>query len=151
MNLTRNAYRILVGRLEGKKPLGRPRRKWEDNINMDLIDYLFSDGHVLHVRSETFAVRRRMNMVSDDYNGQMVLGDECGPNFLTFILLLWKNPGKNLNQKTDPTGDRRVRCLRQRYYSRPGGWKLRPASQLRPASSFSVACTLRMDFKFPIS
>jgi hypothetical protein len=32
----RNAYRILVGKLEGKKPLGRPRRRWEDNIKMDL-------------------------------------------------------------------------------------------------------------------
>jgi hypothetical protein len=29
-------YRILVGRPEGKRPLGRPRRKWEDNIKMDL-------------------------------------------------------------------------------------------------------------------
>ena len=29
-------YRILVGKLEGKKPLGRPRRRWEDNIKMDL-------------------------------------------------------------------------------------------------------------------
>jgi hypothetical protein len=32
----RNAYRILVGKLEGKRPLGRPRRRWEDNIRMDL-------------------------------------------------------------------------------------------------------------------
>jgi hypothetical protein len=32
----RNAYRILVGKPEGKKPLGRPRRKWVDNIKMDL-------------------------------------------------------------------------------------------------------------------
>jgi hypothetical protein len=32
----RNAYRILVGEPEGKRPLGRPRRKWEDNIKMDL-------------------------------------------------------------------------------------------------------------------
>jgi hypothetical protein len=32
----RNAYRILVGKPEGKRPLGRPRRKWEDNIRMDL-------------------------------------------------------------------------------------------------------------------
>jgi hypothetical protein len=31
-----NAYRILVGKPEGKRPLGRPRRKWEDNIRMDL-------------------------------------------------------------------------------------------------------------------
>jgi hypothetical protein len=32
----RNAYRILVGNLEGKRPLGRPRRRWVDNIKMDL-------------------------------------------------------------------------------------------------------------------
>jgi hypothetical protein len=32
----RGAYRILVGRPEGKKTLGRPRRTWEDNIKMDL-------------------------------------------------------------------------------------------------------------------
>jgi hypothetical protein len=30
------AYRLLVGRLEGKTPLGRPRRRWVDNIRMDL-------------------------------------------------------------------------------------------------------------------
>jgi len=29
-------YRVLVGKLEGKRPLGRPRRRWEDNIKMDL-------------------------------------------------------------------------------------------------------------------
>jgi hypothetical protein len=32
----RDAYRVLVGRPEGRRPLGRPRRKWEDNIKMDL-------------------------------------------------------------------------------------------------------------------
>jgi hypothetical protein len=31
-----NAYRILVGKPEGKGPLGRPRRRWMDNIKMDL-------------------------------------------------------------------------------------------------------------------
>jgi hypothetical protein len=36
MGEKRNAYRILVGKSEGKKPLGRPRRRWEDNIRMDL-------------------------------------------------------------------------------------------------------------------
>jgi hypothetical protein len=34
----RGAYRVLVGRPEGKRPLGRPRRRWEDNIKMDLED-----------------------------------------------------------------------------------------------------------------
>jgi hypothetical protein len=32
----RNTYRILVGMLEGKRPLGSPRPKWVDNIKMDL-------------------------------------------------------------------------------------------------------------------
>jgi hypothetical protein len=32
----RGFYRVLVGRPEGKRPLGRPRRKWADNIKMDL-------------------------------------------------------------------------------------------------------------------
>jgi hypothetical protein len=32
----RGVYRALVGRPEGKRPLGRPKRRWEDHINMDL-------------------------------------------------------------------------------------------------------------------
>jgi hypothetical protein len=36
MGETRNAYRILVGKPGGKRPLGRPRRRWVDNIKMDL-------------------------------------------------------------------------------------------------------------------
>jgi hypothetical protein len=36
MGETRNAYRILVGKPEGKRPLGRPRCRWVDNIKMDL-------------------------------------------------------------------------------------------------------------------
>jgi hypothetical protein len=32
----KNAYRLLVGKPEGKRPLGRPRRRWVDNIRMDL-------------------------------------------------------------------------------------------------------------------
>ena len=43
----------------------------------------------------------------------MISGDECGPNFLTFVLRLRENPGKNLNKEIDPTGDRtRARCIR---------------------------------------
>jgi hypothetical protein len=36
MGETRNVYRILVRKPEGKSPLGRPRRWWVDNIKMDL-------------------------------------------------------------------------------------------------------------------
>jgi len=36
MGERKGAYRVLVGRPEGKKPLGRPRRRWKGNIKMDL-------------------------------------------------------------------------------------------------------------------
>jgi len=36
MGEKRDVYRVLVGKLEEKKPLGIPRRRWEDNIKMDL-------------------------------------------------------------------------------------------------------------------
>ena len=36
MEQSRNAYRVLVGNPEGKRPIRRPRRRWEDNIKMDL-------------------------------------------------------------------------------------------------------------------
>jgi hypothetical protein len=32
----KSVYRVLVGKPEGKRPLGRPRRRWEDNIKIDL-------------------------------------------------------------------------------------------------------------------
>jgi hypothetical protein len=34
----RNVYRLSVGKPEGKRPLGRPRRRWKDNIKMDLLE-----------------------------------------------------------------------------------------------------------------
>jgi hypothetical protein len=36
MGVDRGGHRVLVGKPEGKRPLGRPRRRWEDNIKMDL-------------------------------------------------------------------------------------------------------------------
>jgi hypothetical protein len=36
MGVGRGVYRVLVGRPEGKRPLGKPRRRWEDNIKMEL-------------------------------------------------------------------------------------------------------------------
>ena len=35
MGERRGVYRVLMGKPEGKRPLGRPRRRWEDNIKMD--------------------------------------------------------------------------------------------------------------------
>jgi hypothetical protein len=38
-----NAYRILVGKSEGRRPLGRPRRRWVDNIKIDLREIGWDD------------------------------------------------------------------------------------------------------------
>jgi hypothetical protein len=43
MEEVRSAYNILVGRPEGRRPLGRPRRRWEGNIKMDLREIGFGD------------------------------------------------------------------------------------------------------------
>ena len=39
----RGVYRVLVGKPEGKRPLGGPRRRWEDNIKLDLQEVEFGD------------------------------------------------------------------------------------------------------------
>jgi hypothetical protein len=39
----RNAYRLWVGKPEGKRPLGRPTRRWLDNIRMDLVEVGWGD------------------------------------------------------------------------------------------------------------
>jgi hypothetical protein len=39
----RGAYRVLVGRPEGRRPLGNPRRRWDDNIKMDLQEVEWGD------------------------------------------------------------------------------------------------------------
>jgi hypothetical protein len=43
MGEKRNAYRLLVGKPEGKKPPGRPRCRWVDNIRMGLVEVGWSD------------------------------------------------------------------------------------------------------------
>jgi hypothetical protein len=43
MGKKRNTYRLLVGKSEGKRPLGRPRRRWVDNIGMDLGEVEWGD------------------------------------------------------------------------------------------------------------
>jgi hypothetical protein len=43
MGEKRNAYRLLVGKPERKRPLGRPKRRWVDNIRMDLGEVGWSD------------------------------------------------------------------------------------------------------------
>jgi hypothetical protein len=43
MGEKRNAYRLLVGKREGRRPLGRSRRRWVDNIRMDVVEVGWGD------------------------------------------------------------------------------------------------------------
>jgi hypothetical protein len=48
MGEVRGAYNILVGRPEGRRPLGIPGRRWGDNIKMDLVEIGFGDVDWIH-------------------------------------------------------------------------------------------------------
>jgi hypothetical protein len=48
----RDAYNISVGRPEWKRPLGRPRHRWEDNIKMDLREIGFGDVDWIHLAQD---------------------------------------------------------------------------------------------------
>ncbi|KAJ4428345.1 hypothetical protein ANN_24364 [Periplaneta americana] len=52
MGESRNAYRVLVGRPEGKRSLGRPRRRWEDNIKMDLREVGYDDREWINLAQD---------------------------------------------------------------------------------------------------
>jgi hypothetical protein len=59
----RGAYIILVGRPEGKRPLGRPRRRWEDNIKVYLGEIGFGDVDWIHLAQNTDKWRALVNTV----------------------------------------------------------------------------------------
>jgi hypothetical protein len=63
MGEVRGAYNILVGRLEGRRPLGRPRRRWENNIKMDLREILFGDVDWIHWAQDRDRWRALVNTV----------------------------------------------------------------------------------------
>jgi hypothetical protein len=59
----RNAYRILVGKPEGKRPLGSPRRRWEDNIKIDLRDVEWVGMNWIHLAQDMDQCRALVNTV----------------------------------------------------------------------------------------
>jgi hypothetical protein len=63
MGEVRGAYNILVGRPEGRRPLGRPRRRWEDKIKMDLREIVFEDVDWIHWAQDRDSWRALVNTV----------------------------------------------------------------------------------------
>jgi hypothetical protein len=62
-NEKRNAYRILVGKPEGKKPLGRQRRRWVDNIKINLREIEWDGVDWIHLAQDRDQWRALVNTV----------------------------------------------------------------------------------------
>jgi hypothetical protein len=63
MGETGNAYRILVGKPEGKRPVGRPRHRWENTIKMDLREMGWGGMDWINLAQDRDQWRALVNMV----------------------------------------------------------------------------------------
>ena len=63
MGEERGVHRVLVGKPEGKRPWGRPRCRWEDNIKMDLQEVGGGGGHWMELAQDRDRWRALVNTV----------------------------------------------------------------------------------------
>jgi hypothetical protein len=63
MGEKRNMYSLLEGQPEGKRPLGRPRRRWRDNIKMDLLEIGVSYVDWIGLAQDRYSWRALVNSV----------------------------------------------------------------------------------------
>jgi hypothetical protein len=63
MGQNRNVYRLLVGKPEGKRPLGRPRRRWIDNIKMDILEIGLNGVDWIGLDQDRYRLRALVNSV----------------------------------------------------------------------------------------
>jgi hypothetical protein len=63
MREKRNVYRLLVGNPEGKRPLGRPRHNWIDNIKLDIADVGWSVVDCIGLAQDRYSWRALVNSV----------------------------------------------------------------------------------------
>jgi hypothetical protein len=61
----RGVYRVLVGRLKGKRPLGRPRHRWEDNIKLDRREMGIDGANWIQLAQGRVQWQAFVNMVMD--------------------------------------------------------------------------------------
>jgi len=65
LGINRGVYRVLVGKPEGKRPLGRPKRRWEDNIKMYLQEVKFGGMDWIELAQDRDRWRAFVNAVMD--------------------------------------------------------------------------------------
>jgi hypothetical protein len=63
MGEKRNVYRLLVGKPEGRRPLGRPRRRWIDNIKKDLLEIGLNVVDLIGLAQDRYRCRALVNSV----------------------------------------------------------------------------------------
>jgi hypothetical protein len=63
MGEKRNVYRLLIGKLEGKRPLGRPRHRWIDNIKMDILEIGLGGVDWIGLAQDGYRCRALVNSV----------------------------------------------------------------------------------------
>jgi hypothetical protein len=63
MGEERNVYRVLMGKPEGKRPLGRPRRIWENGIRMDLREIVWGSADWIQLAQDRDRWRALVNTV----------------------------------------------------------------------------------------
>jgi hypothetical protein len=63
MGDVRGAYNILIGRPKGRRPLGRPKRRWEDNIKTDLTEIGFGYVHWINLAQDRDRWRALVNTI----------------------------------------------------------------------------------------
>jgi hypothetical protein len=61
MGEKRNAYRLLVGKPEGRRPLGRPKRRWLDNVRVDLVEGGWGDVNWIGLAQDRGRLRALVN------------------------------------------------------------------------------------------
>jgi hypothetical protein len=74
MGIKTNAYRMLMGKSEGKRALGRPRHRWEDNIKIDLREIGWDDMDWINLTEGKEQWLALVNMVMN-LRGRKVLGN----------------------------------------------------------------------------
>jgi hypothetical protein len=65
MGEERGVHRVLVGKPEGKRPLGRPRRRWEDNINTDVEEVAGGGGDWMEMAQDRDRWRVLVNAIKN--------------------------------------------------------------------------------------
>jgi hypothetical protein len=74
----RGVYRVLVGRPEGKRPLGRPRRRWHDNVKLDLREIRIDVANWIQLAQDRVQWRAFVNTMSCTCACEPDVGGEGG-------------------------------------------------------------------------